>query len=99
MNSDLRRYTIQIKVRTGHTSTVQDQIKQLFPFSTLVDTHNDTLTFHLPASSDDEPNAKVQVSTVFGALLNLGEMMDDFSVSQTSLEQVFLKLAKEKEPS
>lgn len=37
-----------------------------------------------------------KLSSIFAELQALGDCLEDFSVSQTTLEQVFLKLAKEK---
>ena len=37
------------------------------------------------------------IAPVFAFLIGMGELIEDFAVSQTTLEQVFLKLAKEED--
>lgn len=53
-------------------------------------TIKDLLAYELPQEGG------YKLSTIFAELQTLGNCLDDFSVSQTTLEQVFLKLAKEK---
>jgi hypothetical protein len=48
------------------------------------------LAYELPQS------AGYRLSAIFGVLQSMAQHLEDFSVSQTTLEQVFLKLAKEK---
>ncbi len=53
-------------------------------------TQSEMLGYELPQA------AGYKLSAIFGEIQSMGAYLDDFSVSQTTLEQVFLKLAKEK---
>lgn len=55
----------------------------------------DTVVYMLEYELPQEAGYKL--STIFSSLQSLGDYLEDFSVSQTTLEQVFLKLAREKE--
>lgn len=65
--------------------TVKNEIKQLFPSAELKEHHLDILTYHIP-----DPDLKW--SEVFGIMTQMKNVMDldDYSLTQTSLEQVFL---------
>lgn len=64
---------------------VKSEIKQLFPSAELKENHLDILTYHI-----SDPDLKW--SEVFGLMTQMKNVMnlDDYSLSQTSLEQVFL---------
>jgi hypothetical protein len=67
----------------------------------LTDSHDDLLAFQLPSSPSPPPplstsvNGTASIAFIFAAFVEMREMVDDYSISQTTLEQVFLKLAKE----
>lgn len=65
--------------------TVKNEIKQLFPSAALKEHHLDILTYHIP-----DPDLKW--SEVFGLMTQMKNVMDldDYSLTQTSLEQVFM---------
>jgi hypothetical protein len=103
-----KRYTIQIKAKPGNSTQVSARVRQLYPHAQLTDSHDDLLVFQLPSASDaadaaDDASvaagagANASIAPVFAALVEMKGLADDFSVSQTTLEQVFLKLAKEKD--
>jgi ATP-binding cassette, subfamily A (ABC1), member 3 len=64
---------------------VKTEIKQLFPSAELKEHHLDILTYHIP-----DPNLKW--SEVFGIMTQMKNVLnlEDYSLTQTSLEQVFL---------
>jgi len=85
-------YTLQVKMKPEFGQEVATRIGQVFPAARVVDAHGDMVAYELPQE------AGYRLSLVFGELQGMGQAgwLDDFSVSQTTLEQVFLKLAKEK---
>jgi len=83
-------YSLQIKTRQEYMAQVKTHFAQIFPQARIVDEHGDMLAYELPQS------AGYRLSAIFGELQAMANYLDDFSVSQTTLEQVFLKLAKEK---
>lgn len=83
-------YSLQIKTRPEFMSQVQAHLANTFPQAKIVDSHGDMLAYELPQS------AGYRLSAIFGVLQSMSAHLEDFSVSQTTLEQVFLKLAKEK---
>lgn len=64
---------------------IKNEIKQLFPSADLKEQYLDILTYHIP-----EPDLKW--SEVFGLMTQMKNVMglDDYSLTQISLEQVFL---------
>jgi ATP-binding cassette, subfamily A (ABC1), member 3 len=68
---------------------VKTEIKQLFPSAELKEHHLDILTYHIP-----DPDLKW--SEVFGLMTQMKNVMnlEDYSLTQTSLEQVFLFFSK-----
>lgn len=86
-----------LTVKTGHESLecedkmviIKHEIKQLFPNSELKEQYLDILTYHLPSID-------LKWSEIFGLMEQMKNMMDvdDYSLTQTSLEQVFLFFAK-----
>lgn len=69
--------------------TVQNEIKQLFPSAQLKEHHLDVFTYHIP-----DPDLKW--SEVFGIMNQMKNVMnlEDYALTQTSLEQVFLFFCK-----
>ncbi|EGG24684.1 ABC transporter A family protein [Cavenderia fasciculata] len=79
-------YSIDIKLKKEYVDTGVDTILRAFPGSSLLDRHDLIANFELPS-----PNQ--QVWQLFDVIQQqLSHIVDDYSVSQTSLEQVFLKL-------
>ena len=91
------RYTVQIKAKPGNVTLVHQRITHLYPHAQLTHSHDDLLVFQLPCAADADADAGGRIAPVFAALVEMKELAEDFSVSQTTLEQVFLKLAKEKD--
>lgn len=91
------RYTVQIKAKPGHAHEVQARVAQVFPAAQLTDAHDDMIAYQLPVS--DTGAGAGSIAPVFAALVDMRELTEDYAVSQTTLEQVFLKLAKEKAQS
>jgi len=83
-------YSLQLKSRVESMDRVKARIAQVFPAAQVVDAHGEMLAYELPQA------AGYRLSHIFGELYQMGDLVEDFSVSQTTLEQVFLKLAKEK---
>eukprot|EP01133_Synstelium_polycarpum_P012781 gene12781-14996_t len=83
-------YSIDIKFKKEHLENGVDIVCRTFPGITLLDRHDLIANFELANSDSSHP---IQVSAIFDTIQqNLMEILDDYSVSQTSLEQVFLKL-------
>jgi len=82
-------YSIDVKFKKEYLDNGVDIVRSAFPQATLLDRHDLIANFELP----NPPNNPVNVSEIFATLQNnLANILDDYSVSQTSLEQVFLKL-------
>ncbi|EGG24652.1 ABC transporter A family protein [Cavenderia fasciculata] len=79
-------YSIDIKFKKEYVDTGVDLVRQAIPSISLLDRHDLIANFELPS-----PNQ--QVWQLFDIIQQqLSHIVDDYSVSQTSLEQVFLKL-------
>lgn len=85
-----------LTIKTGHEAVesedrmkiIKNEIKQLFPSASLKEQYLDILTYHLPSID-------LKWSEVFGLMEQMKNMMGvDYSIAQTSLEQVFLFFAK-----
>lgn len=86
-----------LTVKAGHDAVdsedrmaaIKNEIKQLFPSIELKEQYLDILTYHIP-----DPDIKW--SEVFGLMEQMKNVhnIDDYSLSQTSLEQVFLFFSK-----
>jgi ATP-binding cassette subfamily A (ABC1) protein 3 len=85
-------YSLQVKAKPETLHLVRAEIMRVFPMAKLADAHGEMTAYELPQQ------AGYQLSTIFGLLQHMGAQgwTDDYAVSQTTLEQVFLKLAKEK---
>jgi len=83
-------YSIQLKAHDQYLEQVRNHIAKVFPLAQVSDEHGGLLAYELPQA------AGYKLSAIFSELQSLGTYLEDFSVSQTTLEQVFLKLAKEK---
>lgn len=85
-------YSIQIKAKPETVHLVRAEVMRAFPLARLADAHGEMTNYELPQ------NGGYQLSAIFGVLHAMGKQgwADDYAVSQTTLEQVFLKLAKEK---
>lgn len=88
---------MQIKAKPGQTDAVKDSIAHAFPHAQLTDAHDDMLTYQLPHEGAGANAGAGRIAPVFAALVEMSAQTDDYAVSQTTLEQVFLKLAKEKD--
>jgi hypothetical protein len=84
-----------IKAKPGQSNSVHERVAQEFPTAQLTDAHYDMLAYQLPVAGAGSGS----IAQVFAALVDMCDITDDYAVSQTSLEQVFLKLAKEKDTS
>ncbi|EFA79499.1 hypothetical protein PPL_07550 [Heterostelium album PN500] len=86
-------YSIDIKFKKEYYETGINMVLREFPSSFLLDQHDLIANFELPNNT----HKPIMVSEIFSTLQNqLAHIMDDYSVSQTSLEQVFLKLTSSK---
>ncbi|EGC32058.1 hypothetical protein DICPUDRAFT_156020 [Dictyostelium purpureum] len=82
-------YSIDVKFKKEYLDGGVQQVLKCFSTASLLDEHDLIASFELP----NDPNNPVKISEIFGTLQqDLSSMLDDYSVSQTSLEQVFLKL-------
>ncbi|EGC30067.1 hypothetical protein DICPUDRAFT_50951 [Dictyostelium purpureum] len=79
-------YSFDVKFKKEFLEGGVQQILKYFPNAKVIDQHDLIASFELQ-------NQQLKVSEIFHILQNdLGSILDDYSVSQTSLEQVFLKL-------
>eukprot|EP01133_Synstelium_polycarpum_P012374 gene12374-14517_t len=77
-------YSIDIKFKKEHLENGANAVLQAFPGSFLLDRHDLMANFELP----NPANRPILVSEIFSKLQhNLAYLLDDYSVSQTSLEQ------------
>uniref|UniRef100_F6USW1 ABC transporter domain-containing protein n=1 Tax=Ciona intestinalis TaxID=7719 RepID=F6USW1_CIOIN len=86
-------YTIEMKVKSN-PGLSKVYMEDNFPGSTLKDEHQGLLTYHVPQYKVDGSN--LNLSMVF-ELMEQGKSeskISDYTVSQTSLEQVFLSLVR-----
>ncbi|EGC37880.1 hypothetical protein DICPUDRAFT_29588 [Dictyostelium purpureum] len=82
-------YSFDVKFKRESFDNGVQRVLQSFPHAKLLDQHDLIASFEV---SNDSSNP-VKVSQLFNILQHdLGSILDDYSVSQTSLEQVFLKL-------
>lgn len=82
-------YSVDIKFKKEYLETGVETVLQQLPGSKLLDKHDLIANFELA----NRPERPIQVSEIFAVLqTNLRYILDDFSVSQISLEQIFLKL-------
>lgn len=96
-----RGYTVVVKVRsTGGLATVPEKVTRLveyftvtFPGSTLKDRHEGLVHFHVHTIGATWAN-------IFGTMerIKVDFDIEDYSVSQTTLEQVFVSFARVQEP-
>ncbi|EGC35447.1 hypothetical protein DICPUDRAFT_94555 [Dictyostelium purpureum] len=78
-------YSLDVKFKREFSDTGIEQVLNHFKNSSLIDSHDLIASFELPRN--------LKISKIFRILQNeLKQILEDYSVSQTSLEQVFLKL-------
>jgi len=90
-------YTVIAKVASGQSGNVIElcrHIESTFPGSLLKDVHYGLVHYHVPKSP------AVSLAGLFSSLELVRERLsiDDYSVSQTTLEQVFLNFARAQRP-
>jgi len=92
-------YTLIAKVMSdasGHVDVapLRHHIEQLFPGSALKDAHHGLVQYHIPRSPS------VSLPTLFSTMEEIrGQFsVDDYSISQTTLEQVFINFARSQQP-
>ena len=91
-------YTVIAKLSAGSQSSTVLELRQYiessFPGSLLKDVHHGQVHYHIPKSPT------VTLAGVFGSLEEVRERfsIDDYSVSQTTLEQIFLNFARAQRP-
>ncbi|KYR01293.1 ABC transporter A family protein [Tieghemostelium lacteum] len=82
-------YSIDVKLKKEYVDTGVNIIKNHLPGAILIDNHDLVASFELPNPQDNP----IQLSKIFSTIqTDLNYLVDSYSVSQTSLEQVFLKL-------
>lgn len=93
-------YTLMIKVKSSEEQSTESTIRQIqesveasFPGSILKDVHQGLLHFHITDPS-------VKLGRLFGIVESIRERfaVEDYSVSQTTLEQVFINFAQTQLP-
>ncbi|CAH0549210.1 unnamed protein product [Brassicogethes aeneus] len=103
-NKFAKGYTLTIKVKKppesdglerGDTQPIEDFVGDKFPMATLRERHQELLTYYIADTTD------IPVSRMFGILEeakhNDALNIEDYSLGQSSLEQVFLTFAKYQE--
>ncbi|KAK2865759.1 hypothetical protein Q7C36_001815 [Tachysurus vachellii] len=85
-------YTVIVRVRGGATdlSTVEEFVNEAFPGSVLKEKHHNTLQYQMPYSEGALSHIFSQFSK---SQHSLG--VEDYSVSQTTLDQVFVNFARQ----
>ncbi|GAM22256.1 hypothetical protein SAMD00019534_054310 [Acytostelium subglobosum LB1] len=83
-------YSIDFKIKKDYLNSAADIISRTLPGVVLLDSHDLILNFELP---NQVGGHTIKVSEIFQLIQQqLHFLVEDYSVSQTSLEQVFLKL-------
>jgi len=85
-------YFLEINVRPGvGTEKVQDYVSSTFEGAVLEEHYGDRIKYQLPSQLD------LSLSDLFGAVEQAKERLDiaDYALSQTTLEQVFILMAKQ----
>nr|CAB3219611.1 ATP-binding cassette sub-family A member 3-like [Phallusia mammillata] len=89
-------YTIEIKMAStaGDSSTAKHLMDTKFPGCTLKDEHPGLLTYHVPQCLSGK--IQLKLSEVFKVMESIKQQLNlyDYTVSQTTLEQVFLSLVR-----
>ena len=85
--------TVRLSAENGDSAIVKNFITEKFPDSQVFDDHQDYLHFRIP-------NTSVSLSSVFGAMEKASETLgiEDYSVHQTTLEQLFLSFTNKQVP-
>ncbi|KAK5576912.1 hypothetical protein RB653_001849 [Dictyostelium firmibasis] len=85
-------YSIEVKFKKEYFENGVELFKLSFPSAMLIDNqHGLSASFELP----NPPNEPINLSTIFSNIeQSLKYILDDYSVSQTSIEQIFIKLTK-----
>ncbi|KYQ89278.1 ABC transporter A family protein [Tieghemostelium lacteum] len=88
-------YSVDIKFKKEHIDQGCDQVLRSFPNAILLGRHDLVANFEL----NQHQGQALKISEIFEILQNqLSYLMDDYSVSQKSLEQIFLQLTKDTPP-
>ncbi|KAK5576635.1 hypothetical protein RB653_007779 [Dictyostelium firmibasis] len=80
-------YTFDVKFKKEYLDSGIQTVLKTIPNSIVLDEHDVMASFEIPNPQDNP----VKISTLFESLSQL-TILDDYNVSQTSLESVFLKL-------
>ncbi|KAM9954402.1 hypothetical protein ACTFIW_003943 [Dictyostelium discoideum] len=85
-------YSIEVKFKKEYLENGVELFLQSFPSASLIDNqHALSASFELP----NPPNNPINLSSIFSNIeQSLKFILDDYSVSQTSIEQIFIKLTK-----
>uniref|UniRef100_H2Z853 ABC transporter domain-containing protein n=1 Tax=Ciona savignyi TaxID=51511 RepID=H2Z853_CIOSA len=86
-------YVIEVKVKSN-AELAKSQIEASFPGSTLKDEHQGMLTYHVPQCKTDGSDLKISMVFELMEESKSQSNIGDYTVSQTSLEQVFLGLVR-----
>lgn len=94
-NKFSKGFNLTIKMRRDDESEllqINKRVYELFPMSQLKEKYLDLITFHIPTVT-------LKWSEVFGMMSRLKSenTINDFTVTQMSLEQVFLHFTKEEQ--
>ncbi|KAN0050678.1 hypothetical protein ACTA71_003823 [Dictyostelium dimigraforme] len=82
-------YSIDVKFKKEYLLSGINLFKKELPTAKLVDHHDLSASFELPNSLD----APIQLSKIFSIIeKNLKPILNDYSVGQTSIDHIFLKL-------
>ena len=82
-------YTLDIKATEGAGAGVADFVSRTYPTAETVERHGDALSFSIPRET-------AALAQLFGQMEGggRGAGVQEYSISQTTLEQVFLRIAK-----
>ncbi|KAN0045013.1 hypothetical protein ACTA71_006540 [Dictyostelium dimigraforme] len=85
-------YSIEVKFKKEYLENGVEFFLKSFPSAMLIDNqHGLSASFELP----NPPNDPINLSSIFSIIeQSLKFILDDYSVSQTSIEQIFIKLTK-----
>jgi len=87
-------YTLIAKVIDDNIAPLREHVEQNFPGSALKDSHHGLVQYHIPRSPS------VSLSALFSTMEEVrGRLsVEDYSISQTTLEQVFISFASSQQP-
>ena len=84
-------YSLKIQTRSPESMPLRQYVEATFPGSRLTDVNHKQLSYEIPQT-------QIDWAFLFGAMENAkaGFDVEEYSVSQTTLEQIFINFAQDK---